>query len=386
MGASLSAVGRRKLTAVAVISAALGLALAVKLLRASSTRHIRALLVGRMTPASSAAGPVARGRLDLELAPLPMSAVKKRALAAGVGAAALELAYDEENPRQALISILVEAQTAAAASLFRQPAGQSRAELAGMKLSVLKKRAAAAGVELDAIDDALDLDDPKEAIIAILLEVERAPESEAGSAALAAQLEARRAELTPLRLSALRKRAADAGVSEEQLDEADDDDNPKQVIISILLETESTGTAEVEESVAAAEVLRAELTPLKLSALRKRAAAAGVSEAQLDEADDSDNVKAAVVELVVVHETTQVAAESAAGRPHFGRALERARETEAEPSVEVLNLQAAGPHAMLSYQWGERMHRAHRACLPQPFAYAVYCCECRLPEASGEGA
>ena len=52
--------------------------------------------------------------------------------------------------------------------------------------------------------------------------------------------------------------------------------------------------------------LRAELTkgPQKLSVLRKRAIASGASEAQIDEADDSDDVKAALIELVIQTGTT----------------------------------------------------------------------------------
>ena len=43
---------------------------------------------------------------------MKMSELKKRAHEVGVDAAALERAYDEDHPREALMSILVEAQLA----------------------------------------------------------------------------------------------------------------------------------------------------------------------------------------------------------------------------------------------------------------------------------
>eukprot|EP01050_Picozoa_sp_SAG11_P020234 SAG11_NODE_3376_length_2488_cov_49.264964_2_plen_308_part_01 len=45
-----------------------------------------------------------------------------------------------------------------------------RSELAPLKLRALQKRAAAAGVEVDAMDDALDSDDPKNALISLLVQ------------------------------------------------------------------------------------------------------------------------------------------------------------------------------------------------------------------------
>ena len=47
---------------------------------------------------------------------------------------------------------------------------------------------------------------------------------------------------------------------------------------------------------------RAELAGLKPSALKKRAKAAGVDEAKLSEADDADDVKATLIDLILNHE------------------------------------------------------------------------------------
>ena len=58
--------------------------------------------------------------------------------------------------------------------------------------------------------------------------------------------------------------------------------------------------AEQSSALAAADGLRDELQGLKLSVLKKRAATAGVSQQDLEAADDADdNIKGTVIELVL---------------------------------------------------------------------------------------
>ena len=58
------------------------------------------------------------------------------------------------------------------------------------------------------------------------------------------------------------------------------------------------------------KALRAELEPLKLSVVKKRARAVGVDELQLEEADDEDNIKGAVIRLIL----HKVVADQSTGR------------------------------------------------------------------------
>eukprot|EP01050_Picozoa_sp_SAG11_P006459 SAG11_NODE_501_length_8895_cov_12.129832_10_plen_158_part_00 len=99
-----------------------------------------------------------------------------------------------------------------------------------------------------------------------------------------------REDLGTLKVSALKKRAKAAGASEAQLDEVDDADDTKAALISMVAELEAAS---------AGPSLREELCTLKTSELKKRCKAAGVSEEQLDEADDADDTKAALIELVL---------------------------------------------------------------------------------------
>jgi hypothetical protein len=128
----------------------------------------------------------------------------------------------------------VAAQLQADRAQSRTAEDELRSELKALKLSALSKRAAAAGVSRDAIEAAVDSDSPKESFVALLLEAE----SGAGgrdSAALELQ-----AELEGLRVSALRRRAEDAGVGPEQIDNAMDGAAPKEDLISLLLRPELT--------------------------------------------------------------------------------------------------------------------------------------------------
>ena len=102
-----------------------------------------------------------------------------------------------------------------------------RAELGGLRLKALLSRARADGVDADSLEDAMDNDDPKQAVIELL--VQRAS-SDAG-----AGQDALRRELSGLRLKELRARAKGAGVGADDLEEATDANDPKAATIELLL-------------------------------------------------------------------------------------------------------------------------------------------------------
>jgi hypothetical protein len=261
--------------------------------------------------------------LRAALTPLRFSALKKRALEAGVGKGALEDSVDDaDDPKEAVVSLLVDARRKdlEAAADGRAggggdgPAGglsfgteleALRAELTPMRMSVLKKRALAAGVNEEAIEEAMDAEEPKEAVLALLLELHRkdltAVAADTGAEA-EAELEALRAELTPMKMSHLTKRALAAGVDGEILDDVHDATDPKDELVSILVE-EHRKTLDAQDDGVAARAqlaaLRVELAPMKISALRKRALAVGVGTEDLEEAVDADDPKAAIVVLLL---------------------------------------------------------------------------------------
>ena len=107
-----------------------------------------------------------------------------------------------------------------------------------------------------------------------------------------------RVELSASKLSQLKKRASEAGVSEEDLDDADDTDDTdaiKTAVIDLIL------TAEMPEGTEQG-LLHEELSALKVSALKQRAVAAGVGAHALEEADDADDKKGTLVQLILARQ------------------------------------------------------------------------------------
>ena len=106
-------------------------------------------------------------------------------------------------------------------------------------------------------------------------------------------------ELEVLGLTALIRRAKDAGVDAKEVDDAADGDRPKPSIIELIIAKEAPSS----HSAAAMQVLRAELEALGLAPLIRRAQNAGVAEKELDNAADGDTPKASIIELLLDKES-----------------------------------------------------------------------------------
>jgi hypothetical protein len=102
-----------------------------------------------------------------------------------------------------------------------------------------------------------------------------------------------------LKLSELKRRALAAGVTQEQLDDADDaDDDTHALVMALLHDRAGAGTGPQAASTAAwsSAALAEELRGLKLSVLKKHAIAAGVQQADDGPAEE---VHAVVVALLL---------------------------------------------------------------------------------------
>ena len=116
------------------------------------------------------------------------------------------------------------------------PRGGLAAELAAMKRSSLRKRARADGADEDALEAADDSDDPKRALVALVLELRAAVDAEvSGGADKEAELVELTARLEGLKPSARRKAALDAGATEAEITEADDCDDPRAAMIRLVV-------------------------------------------------------------------------------------------------------------------------------------------------------
>ena len=118
-----------------------------------------------------------------------------------------------------------------------------RLELQGLKVSVLQRRAAAAGVDDGRVDAAVDRDNPKDALIALIIEchdegapaADRAGDGSAPCTAADDIAAALRRNLQGLRFKEVRGRARDAGVHDDVVADCMDSDEPKRAVIDAIV-------------------------------------------------------------------------------------------------------------------------------------------------------
>ena len=150
------------------------------------------------------------------------SELQRVALDAGVAAGALDGALDEPEPRSVIAALLAAAAPAPAGSQDAM-----REELEACRPSELKRRAAAAGADPAALEAAIDQDSPKQALIALILDAPRTAATAATAEDRSPKLELLRAELAPLKMGALQKRALAAGADADAVDGALDAWTPR---------------------------------------------------------------------------------------------------------------------------------------------------------------
>jgi hypothetical protein len=253
--------------------------------------------------------------LTTELSSLRLGSLQKRAVAEGVAAEALEAALDDLHPQRATINLIVNAvRQASAIGTYPEAAAASRRQelwgaLANLTMAALLKRARAAGIDQETLDDTQDAESPRDALIALLVAAEL--QAHAADGAAEARL---REELVGLRMAALLKRARAAGIDQETLDDTQDAESPRDALIALLVEAQSGADAVASHSTA---------QPVPV-ATRGAAAVPALAAA-----------------------ATPVS--PGGNRSHFGvrKPAQQPAATTRTPRVALLN----GKHVMLSYQW-----------------------------------
>ena len=112
------------------------------------------------------AGPDAA--LRAALAGLRLKELRAQARREGVGAEAMEAAADSDDPKQAVIELLAQRKSASRTD-DAQTDDALRHELSSLRLKELRLRARRAGIGEGTLDSAADEEDPKAAMVELLL-------------------------------------------------------------------------------------------------------------------------------------------------------------------------------------------------------------------------
>jgi hypothetical protein len=102
------------------------------------------------------------------LAALNVRQLRQRATSVGVDAAAIEHARDSDDPKAAIIALIV-ARAQSKETGADHDSQHHQAMLAALNVGQLRQRATSVGVDAAAIEHARDSDDPKAAIIALIV-------------------------------------------------------------------------------------------------------------------------------------------------------------------------------------------------------------------------
>ena len=100
-----------------------------------------------------------------------------------------------------------------------------------------------------------------------------------------------------MRLMALHKRASSEGVRADSVEDAMDSENPKASLVQLLLAKQR------DEGTARSQELLAELSQLRVMALHRRAVTAGVDEAVLEGVMEGASPKERLIELLLEQES-----------------------------------------------------------------------------------
>lgn len=252
--------------------------------------------------------PATQHRQDLlvvQMMAMRMSDIMEHAHACGIGAAEMDSAEHADNPKHVLVELIVKhEQRQSSAQLLQLPETVRGAYDSVRRSDADAERVAHTTSDFGHVDQ--------------------------------------RAVLEGMKLKALKRRARDVGVDEEQLEDVDDEDDVKASVIGLILgklQQQAAGLLPDEQE------LRKELGAMKLKALKKRAKEIGVDGERLEDADDEDNVKSTVIELIITRMRHQGCTGSATSVAEFGLVQQQEKSQKLREELQALKLKALKKHA-----------------------------------------
>lgn len=254
--------------------------------------------------------------LRMELMETGLSALQRRAALEGVDSEDLAAAVDSEQPREAIAELILDFLS----DRYQQQKAAVRKQLEELGLSALQRRALAEGLDDSAIECAIDSDNPREAVIDLLLDAtvdtatflpQTQPPPGDGENMLRAQTAALQQELATLRVMALYQRAIDSGVDVDHANAAMDSCDAREKLIDLIHAS----------NLVFRRKRRNELLQLPVMTLHKEAEDAGIASDILDDTMDRRDRKERLVDLLLPYQSRQKAGP---GSTRLHRAVSRA--------------------------------------------------------------
>ena len=295
-----------------------------------------------------------RAALKDELNALRVGAVRKKALACGVSQDEIDDADEADVPKVALIELIIanskkiaeptDSDHASGNSPAEKAARKLRDELALLKYSQLRKRAVAAGLGSDAIEEAEDSDDPKGALVDIVVEHE-GDEQAAEQEAMARELKQFEAELELLKVSQLRRRAVSSGVSDALIEEAEDSGNTRAALLTLLVTRGPS--ARQTHSVPPPQQAAVAATASEVASLKEQVQSVGHQSSSASKSTSSSN-RPTAAKVRSHHGNGLGKPQGTAGHAAGGQGIASGK------AVLPSTFDMSGKHVMISYSWAEQ--------------------------------
>ncbi len=230
--------------------------------------------------------------LEADAVTSKISILKKLATHKGATAEEVEQAMKLDNVSDALAALVLKHESVDNHCQDKKKPISRAEEIRNWNVSVLRKTALEKNIGEARMQEADESDDRKGSLVTFILQAENDDQS----------FESQEKEFRAMKTSDLRKMALKKNISAERMDQAEDNSDLKSSLVSFLLEADARVSKNHNSSESQVQLRTQQLLALQNSCLRKLAFSASATEAEIEKALDSQNIKVALVEVVLKHE------------------------------------------------------------------------------------
>ena len=214
-----------------------------------------------------------------------ISILKKLATHKGATAEEVEQAMKLDNVSDALAALVLKHESVDNHCQDKKKPISRAEEIRNWNVTLLRKTALEKNIGEARMQEADESDDRKGSLVTFILQAENDDQS----------FESQEKEFRAMKTSDLRKMAVKKNISAERLDQAEDNSDLKGSLVSFLLEADARVSKNHNSSESQVQLRTQQLLALKNSCLRKMAFSTSATEAEIEKALDSQNIKVALV-------------------------------------------------------------------------------------------